>query len=112
MGDVTIEMSPEVRASDTFRPLIERANDWLRASVPQSDFPVRAEWTLVKVPGTWEEMAALSLRDEFGFSTRLFPTRILQDRAETDHALNAPIRDLLRYRTHKLLDRLQPATEE
>ncbi len=106
MGNVTIEMSPEVRASDTFRPLIEQANDWLRASMPESDFSVRAEWTLVNNPGG-EEMVALTLKDEFSSPTRLFRVRNLQDRAEAEHDFGGSIRVLLKHRTHQLMKRFQ-----
>ncbi len=106
MADVTIEMSPEVKASDTFRPLVERANEWLRASMPESDFPVRAEWTLVTNPGG-DEAVALTLKDEFSSPTRLFWVRNLQDRRETEHDIDGSIRILLRHRTHQLMKRFQ-----
>lgn len=106
MADVTIEMSPEVRASDTFRPLVERASDWLRASMPESNFPVRAEWTMVDNPGG-DETVALTLKDEFSSTTRLFRVKHFADRRETEHDLNGSIKNLLRYRTHQLMKRFQ-----
>jgi hypothetical protein len=67
----TIHVAPEVQASESFRPLVERANTWLREELPASDEPVRAEWTWVdNRPG--EEMVALTLKDALSSPTGLF----------------------------------------
>jgi hypothetical protein len=98
-----IDVAPDVRASRTFRPLVEQASEWLRACLPEYDFPVHAEWTMVDNP-SGEEMVALTLRDEAGSWTRLFRVRNLQDRAATEHDFT---RMLLRLHSHQLLRRLQ-----
>lgn len=106
MAEITIEMAPEVRASDTFRPHVERANEWLRENLSDSDFPARVEWTpLGNREG--ESMIALTLRDEFSANTRLFRLRNFQDRSDAEHDLNTSVRLLLRHRTHQLIKRLQ-----
>lgn len=111
MAEITIEMAPEVRASDTFRPHVERANEWLRENLSDSDFPVRVQWTPV---GNREPEAtiALTLRDEFSANTRLFRARNFQERAEAEHDLNSAVGVLLRHRTHQLLKRLQTSLAE
>jgi hypothetical protein len=105
MSRLTIDIAPEVRASSTFGPLVERANEWLQASMPPTDEPVQAEWTAVdNRPG--EEMVALTLKDNFSSPTRLFRKTTLQERSDAEHDFNRLIGSLLRTRSHFLLKRL------
>lgn len=103
---MTVEIAPEVRSSATFGPLVERATEWLRESLPNTDVPVQAEWTSVdNRPG--EEMVALTLKDGYSSPTQLFRKAALQDRDTAEHEINKQIRTLLRYRTNKMLERLR-----
>jgi len=102
----TITIAPEVKASKTFSPLVERASVWLNEDLATLNEPVQAEWTRVdNSPG--EEMVALTLRDPQGSWTRLFRKRHLEDRAEAEHEFNGLMRSLLRTHTHFLLKKMQ-----
>jgi hypothetical protein len=101
-------MSPEVKESETLRPVVERANEWLRPILDSMPEPVVAEWHRVANSQDGEAVS-LRLSNEFGSAVGVFRIAELSNQYVFHHRLNGITRALLRTSSHELMKLLREA---
>lgn len=114
MSDVTVQTAESIRESDALRPVVEQASGWLEAILRESPEPVSADWSLIRQMRTGDHFIELSLAggDPKLRFNGLFTPAELQDRDFTESSFRSLYSEMLRRRTHQLLQGLRPSPAE